>query len=146
MTRSVVSYNTCVLARAGRGDVRRAWRLFEEMKEEGLVLDSVTYNSLLNACASTREENKAEIFHVATKVFRLLKENDHGVKPDDVTYGTLLKVAGALLPSGSEEQADFMTQIVMMARRQRKNGHLTMDVTRILKMVATPILYSRLTW
>merc|ERR1719324_929254 len=60
--------------------------LFEQLKQENLVLDEIAFNSLLNGCSKNNKVSYAET------VFQSMREL--GVKPSNVTFSILVKMYG----------------------------------------------------
>lgn len=103
------------LARSQRsGKAERAHNLFREMKtlyqagNSRLKPNVVAANAVMNACAFTmtdgvQEQNRAmEIAHATLREMKT--DPQFPIQPDQVTYGTLLKVCGNLMPACSSRQ------------------------------------------
>lgn len=100
-----ISYNTAIKAWALSScddKAVRAQSILERMHENNNCPspDLVTYNTVLNACASSNE-NHVEAFQIAMCTFSSLQQSQH-LRPNEYTYGTLLKACATLLPPGQE--------------------------------------------
>ena len=132
-TADAVSYNTVIKAWANDGicddKAEKAYRILTQMTEDTDTPnpDIFTYNSVLNACASSTAD-RVGAFHVAMETFQMLKQSTH-VKPNQYTYGTLLKACATLLPIG-EERSALTAQIFTECER---NGCLSDPVLRMLR-------------
>ncbi|CAK9212162.1 unnamed protein product, partial [Sphagnum troendelagicum] len=51
-SRDVVTWNTMILGRVKCGQGQKALELFQQMQQEGVQPNSVTFVGVLNACAS----------------------------------------------------------------------------------------------
>lgn len=61
----------------------------------------IVYNTVLNACAFTKNGDKNDALLVALMTFNELRNSKY-CKPDAITYGTLLKSFNYLLPKGDK--------------------------------------------
>lgn len=59
--------------------------LFDEMKEEGVPYNTITYNSIIDVCIKCGEVRRAE------DLVKQMNEPENNVEPDLITYSTLLK-------------------------------------------------------
>ena len=66
---------------------KKAWDLYEEMKEDGVEANAYTYTSLIMAC------EKGGQWQAALQAFNEMGKA--GVKPNDVTYSALISVCRA---------------------------------------------------
>merc|ERR1719191_1248690 len=82
----VVTYSILIKASCAAGNLGNAMSLFEQLKQENLVLDEIAFNSLLNGCSKNNKVNYAET------VFASMREL--GVKPSNVTFSILVKMYG----------------------------------------------------
>ena len=86
----------------------RARKLLEKMNDRA---DIISYNTLLNAAAFTSGSREAtqEALLIATATFAEIKASSR-LKPDEVTYGTVLKACERFMMPG-EEKVDRMKSI-----------------------------------
>ena len=79
----------------------RARKLLEKMYDRA---DIISYNILLNAAAFTSGSGEAtqKALCIATKTFTEIKASSH-LKPDEVTYGTVLKAFARFMMPGEEK-------------------------------------------
>merc|ERR1719463_45398 len=82
----VVTYSILIKASCAAGNLGNAMSLFEQLKQENLVLDEIAFNSLLNGCSKNNKVSYAE------NVFQSMREL--GVKPSNVTFSILVKMYG----------------------------------------------------
>lgn len=115
--------------------------LADKEKNEHLKPNVIVYNSVLNACAFTngdvRESSRAmEIAH------KLLKEMElpNNPSPDQVTYGTFLKVCANQIPDCSTRQ-QIVEFLVQKCQRDGQVGNL---VLKELKTVTDDYLFRKL--
>lgn len=132
----IVSYNTVVKAWANSNcddKAMKAQHVLKKMSDESDVPkpDIFTFNSVLNACASSTADQVAA-FQIAMETFQMLKQSKH-VEPNDYTYGTLLKACATLLPIG-EERSTLTAQIFSECER---SGCLSDPVLRMLRSSLT---------
>ena len=128
----MVSYNTVIKAWANDicdDKAEKAHDILTQMTKdtEKPSPDIFTYNSVLNACASSTAYHVGA-FHTAVATFQMLKQSAHA-KPNKYTYGTLLKACATLLPIG-EERSALTAQIFSECER---NGCLSDPVLRMLR-------------
>ena len=102
----------------------------------------VAFNAVINACAytngDTEEQNRA--MEIAHKQLKLLETSDYG-SPDQVTYGTFLKVCANQMPD-CETRQQIITVIFKKCVRDGQVGNL---VLQQLKAMGPPSLFLRLT-
>jgi hypothetical protein len=101
----------------------------------------VAFNAVMNACAFTSgdvpEQNRAmEISH---SILKELEQSPYG-KPDQISYGTFLKVCGNQMPDCNTRQKI----IEVIFQRCCKDGQLGSLVLSQLKAIAPEELYERL--
>ena len=101
----------------------------------------VAVNAVINACAFTNgdvpEQNRA--MEIAHKCLKELQSSPYG-NPDQVTYGTFMKVCVNQMPESYTRQ-----QIVEIAfKKCCKDGQVGNFVLQQLKASATPELYEHL--
>ncbi|CAB9519362.1 Pentatricopeptide repeat-containing protein [Seminavis robusta] len=122
----------------------RALNLLKEMKQlyrqgnENLKPNVVVANAVMNACAYTMgevpERNRA--LEIAHKVLKDLELGEYG-NPDQVTYGTFLKVCANQMPECSTRD-----QIVdMVFQKCSRDGQVGDLVLQQLKTIVTPQKY-----
>ncbi|CAA7388393.1 unnamed protein product [Spirodela intermedia] len=80
---TVYAYSALISAYARSGLSSEALKLFETMKAVGLRPNSVTYNTVIDACGKGGEDLQR-----MTQIFREMLSN--GVRPDKVTFNSLL--------------------------------------------------------
>lgn len=95
----------------------------------------VIFNAIINACAYTigdvSEQNKA--IEIASTMLKELDLSPHG-KPDQVTYGTFLKVCRTQMP-----ECPSRTQIIdVVFKKCMKEGQVGQFVLEQLEAVTTP--------
>jgi len=137
------SFSTAINAYARSqvaGKAQEAYGLFQHMVElyeftgnRNLRPNAVVYNSVLNACAFTMgemdEQNRA--MEIASSMFKGLDASPYG-KPDQITYGTYLKVIAYQMPDNVAR-----TRIVeAVFRRCARDGMVGDFVLRMLREVA----------
>jgi hypothetical protein len=125
----------------------RALNLLKEMKQlykqgdENLRPNVVVANAVMNACAFTTgdspERNRA--VEIAHKVLKDLEVGDYG-KPDQVTYGTFLKVCANQMPECSTRE----NIIEMIFQKCRRDGQVGNMVLQQLRAIASPEKYLEL--
>ncbi|MQL78539.1 hypothetical protein Taro_010972 [Colocasia esculenta] len=81
--KTVYAYSALISAYARSGLSAEALKLFESMKAIGLKPNSVTYNTVIDACGKGGED-----LHRTTEIFREMLMS--GVRPDKVTFNSLL--------------------------------------------------------
>ena len=130
------------------GKAERAQNLFREMRKlfqagnEHLRPNVVAYNAVMNACAFTKgdvhESNRA--VEIAHAVLRDLEQSTFG-NPDQVTYGTFLKVCATQMAD-----CDSRDKVVdMLFKKCCKDGQVGTMVLQQLKCVAKNDHFVRLT-
>merc|ERR1719214_548489 len=82
----VVTYSILIKASCAAGNLGNAMSLFEQLKQENLVLDEIAFNSLLNGCSKNNKVSYAET------VFQSMQ--DLKVRPSNVTFSILVKMYG----------------------------------------------------
>jgi len=103
----------------------------------------VAVNAVMNACAYTpdddiQERNRA--MEIAHKRLKVLEDSDYG-SPDQITYGTFLKVCANQMPDCNTRQ-----QIIkVIFQKCARNGQVGNLVLQQLKVMGPPELYSHLT-
>uniref|UniRef100_A0A1D1XIL5 Pentatricopeptide repeat-containing protein At2g31400, chloroplastic n=1 Tax=Anthurium amnicola TaxID=1678845 RepID=A0A1D1XIL5_9ARAE len=80
---TVYAYSALISAYARSGLSSEALKLFESMKAIGLKPNSVTYNTVIDACGKGGVD-----LHRTIEIFREMLRN--GVRPDKVTFNSLL--------------------------------------------------------
>jgi hypothetical protein len=130
------------------GKAERANNLFRIMKEEyedgrnnRLRPSVVAVNAVMNACAYTSgdipEQNRA--MEIAHQKLKNLENSDYG-SPDQITYGTYLKVCKNQMPDCSTRQ-----QIMeVIFRKCVQHGQVGNLVLQQLKAMGPPELYFQL--
>uniref|UniRef100_A0A7R9ZTR2 Pentacotripeptide-repeat region of PRORP domain-containing protein n=1 Tax=Pseudo-nitzschia arenysensis TaxID=697910 RepID=A0A7R9ZTR2_9STRA len=129
----------------------RANNLFRAMKQTYEATDGsmihlrpnlVTVNAVMNACAYTtgdiHEQNRA--MEIAHERLKHLEDSDYG-SPDQITYGTFLKVCANQMPDCATRQ-QIMEVIFQKSTRDGMLGNL---VLQQLRAMGPPELFYRLT-
>eukprot|EP00408_Alexandrium_pacificum_P060459 CAMPEP_0171168518 /NCGR_PEP_ID=MMETSP0790-20130122/7749_1 /TAXON_ID=2925 /ORGANISM="Alexandrium catenella, Strain OF101" /LENGTH=871 /DNA_ID=CAMNT_0011633355 /DNA_START=116 /DNA_END=2731 /DNA_ORIENTATION=+ len=80
---NTVTYTTLIKGFAKRPE--KVLATYEEMKARGIQCNTITYNTLLNACAQCRA------MHRVTQLLEDMRSASPPVEPDVVTYSTLIK-------------------------------------------------------
>lgn len=122
----------------------RALNLMKEMiamhkaGDEKVRPNVVVANAVMNACAYTtgevHERNRA--VEIAHKVYKSMESGEYG-KPDQITYGTFLKVCANQMPECSTRE-----QIVeMIFQKCVKDGQVGNLVLQQLKSITSPEKY-----
>lgn len=80
---------------------QRMNNLYEHTGNEALKPNNIVYNSVLNACAFAigDKEEQCRAIQIASNIFAAMNENKYD-DPDEVTYGTYLKVICNQMPQG----------------------------------------------
>jgi hypothetical protein len=130
------------------GKADRALNLLREMEKlfeagnEQLQPNVVAYNAVMNACAFTsgdvRESNRA--VEIAHSVLKDMEQSDLA-KPDQVTYGTCLKVCERQMTDC--DSRDKLVEVLF--RKCCKDGQVGNMVLQQLRLVTKPDHYVRLT-
>jgi hypothetical protein len=113
-----------------------------EAGNKSLKPNIVAINAVINACAYTNngdvdEQNQA--MEIARGQLRLLESSDFG-SPDQVTYGTFLKVCANQMPDCEKRQ-----QIIeLVFKKCVKDGQVGNLVLQQLKAMGPASLYRRL--
>lgn len=139
-----VSINSAWARSQRTGKAERTLNLFREMIKlheagnEQLRPNIVAYNAVLNACAftsgETRENNKA--VEIAHSVLQHIESEKYS-NPDQVTYGTFLKVIANQMPD-----CDSRTKVVAAVfRKCCKEGQVGNLVIQQLKAMAGDELF-----
>lgn len=76
-----------------------------EAGNEGLQPNTVAGNAVMNACAYTSGDlqEKSRAVEIAHKILKDLEQSPYG-NPDQVTYGTFLKVCANQMPDSSTRE------------------------------------------
>eukprot|EP00584_Thalassiosira_punctigera_P014760 CAMPEP_0172553960 /NCGR_PEP_ID=MMETSP1067-20121228/52547_1 /TAXON_ID=265564 ORGANISM="Thalassiosira punctigera, Strain Tpunct2005C2" /NCGR_SAMPLE_ID=MMETSP1067 /ASSEMBLY_ACC=CAM_ASM_000444 /LENGTH=674 /DNA_ID=CAMNT_0013342243 /DNA_START=166 /DNA_END=2191 /DNA_ORIENTATION=+ len=130
------------------GKAKIAHELFLHMKElydasgkEDLRPNGVVYNSVLNACAFSIGdlEEQSQALDIANAMLVGLDEGPYG-RPDQVTYGTYLKVINNQMPAG--EAQDQVVEAVF--RKCAKDGMVGEMVLRQLREMGMEEVFEKL--
>ena len=95
----LICYNACLDAFAKNADAAGAEKLFESMKQHGLVPDLVTFTILVDACASSNIPEKAIYY------FEQMSKN--GIRANTKSY---LKIVSMYANNGDVEKAENFVQ------------------------------------
>lgn len=104
---NVVTYNAAIRACAEAFDKDAAFELFEDLKREGLQPTVVTYGSLMTAC-----ERLGDLAG-ASRVMRVMREDDQGIKPNEVIYGAAISCC---------RKAGQMDRTLLVLRKMMREG------------------------
>jgi len=145
----VTSYSTVVHAWARShnfGKAEHALKVLDRMSEATDCRPNViVLNSVMNACAFTRD-NELEggrALDIAHTMFRRL-EDGYGLRPDDVTYGTYLKVCANHMPP-DDDDGDLRGRVVnVVLKRCKADGQIGGMVLQQLRALADDDDYRRL--
>jgi hypothetical protein len=114
---------------------------YEESNDKSLRPNVVAVNAVMNACAYTMgdvpEQNRA--MEIAHRQLKDLETSGFG-SPDQVTYGTFLKVCKNQMPDCSTRQQ--ITEVIF--RKCVRDGQLGNLVLQELKAMGPPDLYFQL--
>lgn len=129
------------------GKAERALNLFREMKQlheagnKHLRPNTVAANAVMNACAYTsgdvHEQNRA--VEIAHTILKELEQSPYG-KPDQVTYGTFLKVCANQMPDCSTRNQ----VISVVFKKCQKTGQVGNFILQQLKAMASEEIYMML--
>jgi len=122
----------------------RMSRLSEEMKSKKCSPDVYSYTSVMSACAQTVGSKKDRIraYQIARGAFdELCRRKDEGLSPNHVTYGTMLKACGNLLPRREEYIMNEAKEIFLSCARDGQVGDM---VVSRLRQAACADLYHEL--
>lgn len=130
------------------GKAERAQTLLRQMNQMYLAGDSnvkpnvVAYNAVMNACAWTdgdvSEKNRA--MDIAHHVMKELESSSLG-RPDQVTYGTFLKVCATQMADCDSRR----TIVEMLFRKCCKDGQVGHMVLTQLQQLVTDVKYEQIT-
>mmetsp|Transcript_25853 Transcript_25853/g.37899 ORF Transcript_25853/g.37899 Transcript_25853/m.37899 type:complete len:699 (+) Transcript_25853:328-2424(+) len=100
----------------------------------------IIYNAVMNACAFTMgdsiEQHRA--MEIAHSMLTQLEKSEHGT-PDQITYGTFLKVCANQMPEG--ETRDQIVNVVF--RKCARDGQVGQMVLQQMKALASPAVYEK---
>lgn len=104
------TYNALINAFARRGLVVKAEEYLAKMQELSANVDAdrITYNSVINAYASSRKAKK-EGGQRALELFEEMKSNESINKPDSITYGSVIK---CLTNAGGKANAEKAEELL----------------------------------
>jgi hypothetical protein len=142
MRPSRLTYNCCVNAAAKSkmpGKAAAAEKLLRRMQSVALKAGTITYNSVLNACAFSvhPEDNPEEVLRIAVEI---LNEARQHVCANYITYMTMLRVVNTQVKEESEKWR-LVRQIVDMCT---KDGQLTKTVMNGARMNVSPRQFQKL--
>ena len=143
-----ILFNTAIglWAKTGRpGSFRKARSILDRQldlalcyRSEVVVPDVVGVTSVLQSCASETQD-KARAWDVALATYRQLQNDKIGCCANHVTYGTMIKACGRLLPK--EARRKWLRVIFQDAIQAGSVGEM---VVSKLREAATPDLYREL--
>merc|ERR1719181_2308637 len=83
--RHAIIYTTIIKGYGLEKNLKSAMELFREMPQEGVPYNTITYNSILDACIKCGDLATAEA------LLREMTTTESAVEPDLITFSTLLK-------------------------------------------------------
>ena len=92
-----------------QNELFRLYLIFQEMKIAGIQADTAIYNTLINACASAGDLERA--------VYTVQLMQEDGISPDVITYTSLIK--GCAIAGG--DQSATLAEGFFQAMQQRTN-------------------------
>ncbi|KAL7472126.1 hypothetical protein ACHAXS_012456 [Conticribra weissflogii] len=119
------------------GKAESAFKLFQHMKElydatgrESLKPNNVVFNSVLNACAFSMGdlEDQSKAMEIASSMLVELGESPYGC-PDQVTYGTYLKVIANQMPA-SNARSQIVQAVFKKCARSGMVGEMVLRQLR----------------
>ena len=137
---------TTAYARSAHPDkAERAFNIYKDMKvlyqegNENVRPNVVAGNAVLNACAFASDiQHQNRAIEIANA---MLKELEQSGRPDQVTYGTFMKVCANLMSESPARQ-----QIVeIIFKKCASNGQVGNLVLQQFQSLASPEVYERLT-
>ncbi|XP_074334241.1 pentatricopeptide repeat-containing protein At5g10690 [Apium graveolens] len=100
---SISVYNMLMKGYISTGSPQSALRVFDDIRQQGLNPDKLTYNTIIFACVKMNDLKSAlRIFQEMKD--RSKKDGHHDLAPDVITYTTLLKGFGQAKDLGSIEK------------------------------------------
>lgn len=100
---SISVYNMLMKGYISTGSPQSALRVFNDVRQQGLNPDKLTYNTIIFACVKMNDLDTAvQIFQEMKD--RSQKDGHHDLAPDVITYTTLLKGFGQAKDLGSIEK------------------------------------------
>eukprot|EP00980_Cylindrotheca_fusiformis_P024956 scaffold12769_cov141-Cylindrotheca_fusiformis.AAC.16 len=142
---------TSVITAYGRSDAsdkaEKALELLERMLvacENGNIAAKPTvhsFNAALNSCAFAEgdEQDKANAFDIAMKIYALLQEHD---EPDQTSYGTLIRACSVLLHPRDKKREEIVEELFQKACETGSVGKLVIGQ---MKFAASREQHIRLT-
>lgn len=103
--------------------------------------DVFSFSLVLNGCASAYGSRKERLKAFQVAKLTLNEMESFGVKPNQVTYGIMLKCANKLLQPGSEKRESFVRDIF---ERSRRDGLIDSAVVNSLRLAASSQLFNEL--
>jgi pentatricopeptide repeat protein len=100
MRPNVVSYSAAIHSYANSKDPHKAERAYEILKHMWVEPTLVTYNSVLNCCAASSSTDSKRIQEIVDFVYQSILNSDQ--RPDEFTYGTMLKACANVFMSDPE--------------------------------------------
>jgi len=125
--RAITKEATKGLAEESRAVFNEMWKLYEE-GNKGVKPTVFTYNSVLNACATSAEfdmDVRSKAFEIAIRTFNELRNSRE--KPDHVTYGRMIQCSN-LLPEGDKRNAVLMNSFKMCCKEGLLNSYVLRDL------------------
>ena len=121
--------------------LNRMKELYRSGKSIAAPPNIVHYNTVLNACATTSRhhgeggsvDNLDEAMDIVRGLYSEITANESTVRPDDFTYGTVLKACANLLPTRGEG-ASFIASVF---HKCCQDGQVTFQVCFLLKQAAS---------
>mmetsp|Transcript_3301 Transcript_3301/g.9241 ORF Transcript_3301/g.9241 Transcript_3301/m.9241 type:complete len:877 (+) Transcript_3301:291-2921(+) len=142
MRPSRLTYNCAVNAAAKsklKGKAKIAEKILRRMESVALKAGTVTYNSVLNACAFSLhpEDDREEVLQIASRMWEEVRQNN---RPNYITYQTMLRVVSTQV-KGDSEKWRLVSEIVDMCAR---DGQLTNQVMHGARMNVSPCDFQKL--
>jgi len=133
---NVITWNKVLRAwskSSAEDKVSRARGLLDRMKEyanEGngeAMPDLTSYNTVLNAASfvSSKHEVRQDALRIAIATYEEIKKQHLFLRPDEVTYGTMLKAVGRLTIRGSDK-TDLSTTLFEECCANGQDGPMVM--------------------
>lgn len=116
---------------------QRMNKLYELTGKETLRPNNIVYNSVLNACAFAigDMEEQYRAIKIASNIFAAMNESKYK-DPDEVTYGTYLKVICNQMPQGKQRKK-VVQAIFQKAISAGMVGHLVLKQVKDVGLDAT---------
>jgi len=108
--------------------------LYQQGNHDHLKPNVIAYNAVLNACAFSNSNGglveSSHAMEMAHAIFKEMEQSDC-VKPDQITYGTFLKVCANQLPDCSTRQ-QLVEVLFKKCIRDGQVGNLVLQQLRVM--------------